>query len=68
MKTLGNTNVRTTQIYACITDQKVNIDMEDLADKLNGIFSASTTLSKESACRAQHLREVQELASVAGLA
>ena len=36
-KMLGHTNIKTTQIYARITDQKVNKDMEMLAEKLNGV-------------------------------
>lgn len=34
-KMLGHTNIRTTQIYARIIDQKINNDMEMLAQKLN---------------------------------
>ncbi len=34
-KMLGHTNIRTTQIYARITDQKVSRDMDALAEKLN---------------------------------
>lgn len=33
-KILGHTNIRTTQIYARITDLKVSNDMEMLAQKL----------------------------------
>lgn len=67
-KMLGHTNVRTTQIYARITDQKINVDMESLAAKLNGIFTAPLTPSKESVRRGQHQREVQKFAVAAGLA
>lgn len=35
-KMLGHTNIRTTQIYARVIDQKINNDMEMLAQKLNG--------------------------------
>lgn len=34
-KILGHTNIRTTQIYARITDLKVSNDMEMLAQKLD---------------------------------
>ena len=34
-KMLGHTNIRTTQIYARITNKKIEHDMEELADKLD---------------------------------
>ena len=34
-KILGHTNIRTTQIYARITNKKIEHDMEELADKLD---------------------------------
>ena len=36
-KMLGHTNIKTTQVYARITDQKVSKDMDMLAEKLNAI-------------------------------
>ena len=33
-KMLGHTNIKTTQIYARITNKKIEHDMEELADKL----------------------------------
>jgi len=36
-KMLGHTNIRTTQIYARITDSKISNDMQELAGKLQGI-------------------------------
>lgn len=36
-KLLGHKNVRTTQLYARITDTKLNADMESLGEKLAGI-------------------------------
>lgn len=36
---MGHRSIRTTQIYAEITGQKVSQDMEKLADSLNNIFS-----------------------------
>jgi len=37
-KMLGHTNIRTTQIYARITDSKISNDMHELAGKLEGIY------------------------------
>ena len=39
-KMLGHTNIRTTQIYARITNKKIEHDMEELADKLDKINDA----------------------------
>jgi len=36
-KMLGHTNIKTTQIYARITDSKISNDMQVLAGKLEGI-------------------------------
>lgn len=47
-KMLGHTSVRTTQIYARITDQKVNNDMEVLAQKLNPKYTQAPAISVEA--------------------
>ena len=39
-KMLGHTNIRTTQIYARITNKKIEHDMEELADKLDKFNNA----------------------------
>ena len=39
-KMLGHTNIRITQIYARITNKKVEHDMEQLADKLGNFNKA----------------------------
>ena len=39
-KMLGHTNIKTTQIYARITNKKIEHDMEQLADKLGKFNSA----------------------------
>ena len=44
-KMLGHTNIRTTQIYARITNKKIEHDMEELADKLHkfNVFLSQTS-------------------------
>lgn len=37
---LGHTNIRTTQIYAKITDKKISADMASLSDGLAGVEQA----------------------------
>ena len=48
-KMLGHTNIRTTQIYARITNKKIEHDMEELADKLDkfNVFLSQTSRANE---------------------
>ncbi len=34
---LGHTSIRTTQVYASITDSKIGNDMQELSKKLQGM-------------------------------
>ena len=45
-KVLGHTNIKTTQIYARITNKKIEHDMDELADKL-GTFNTALGISKK---------------------
>ena len=48
-KMLGHTNIRTTQIYARITNKKIEHDMEELVDKLDkfNVFLSQTSRANE---------------------
>ncbi len=67
-KMLGHTNVRTTQIYARITDTKVSRDMDELSAKIGGVFDRPVAESKESRRRAQERLKIAETAKLMGLA
>jgi len=45
-KMLGHTNIKTTQIYARITNKKIEHDMDELADKL-GTFNTALGISSK---------------------
>ncbi|KXA41340.1 site-specific recombinase, phage integrase family [Prevotella corporis] len=45
-KMLGHTNIKTTQIYARITNKKIEHDMDELADKL-GTFNTALGISQK---------------------
>lgn len=49
-KILGHTNIKTTQIYARITNKKIEKDMMELADKI-GDFSLNNVPPLEAATR-----------------
>ena len=68
-KMLGHTNVQTTQIYARITERKINLDMDQLSKKLDP--QADVYKMPESEYRARKsrklLRELQEFALANGV-
>ena len=45
---LGHTNIQTTQIYARITNQKIQQDMSELAGKIEGLHGSAPEPSVES--------------------
>ena len=47
-KMLGHTNIQTTQIYARITNQKIQQDMSELAGKIEGLHESAPEPSVES--------------------
>ena len=65
---LGHTNVKTTQIYARITDTKVSNDMEVLKAKIDGVFHTSLPVSKETRRRANDRLEIADMAKEMGVA
>ena len=57
-KMLGHTNIQTTQIYARITERKINQDMDVLSKKLDpqtGVYKMP-----ESECRARKARKLRQ--------
>ena len=45
-KMLGHTNIKTTQLYARITNKKIEHDMDELVDKL-GTFNTALGISSK---------------------
>ena len=66
-KMLGHTNVKTTQIYARITDTKVSNDMDVLKAKIGGVFTRPLSLSKETKRRADDRLEIADIAKEMGI-
>ena len=65
---LGHTNVKTTQIYARITDTKVSNDMDVLQENLQGIFDKPLAQSIKSRKKIAQADEVTQLAKELGVA
>lgn len=61
-KMLGHTNIKTTQIYARITDQKIAGDMDKLAGKINGIQTSAPKPSQMSkGTTRKQIRQAREI-------
>ena len=67
-KMLGHTNVKTTQLYARITDTKVSNDMDVLQENLQGVFDKPLTQSAKSRKMVAQAKEIAELAQQLGVA
>ena len=60
--TLGHTNVKTTRLYARITDTKVCNDMDVLQENLQGIFDKPLAQSIKSRKKIAQADEIAQLA------
>ncbi len=67
-KMLGHTSVKTTQIYARITDTKVSNDMEVLKEKIGSVYDKPVAQSKESKRRKADKQEITDIAKEMGVA
>ena len=67
-KMLGHTNVKTTQLYARITDTKVSNDMYVLQENLQGVFDKPLTQSGKSRKKVAQAKEIALLAQQLGVA
>ena len=67
-KMLGHTNVKTTQLYARITDTKVSNDMDVLQENLQGVFDKPLTQSVKSRKKVAQAKEIAQLAQQLGVA
>ena len=56
-KMFGHTNVKTTQLYARITDMKVIHDMDTLQDNLQGVFDKPLAQSIKSRKKVAQVRK-----------
>ena len=66
--TLGHTNVKTTRLYAWITDTKVSNDMDVLQENLQSIFDKPLAQSIKSRKKIAQADEVAKLAKKLGVA
>lgn len=66
-KMLGHTNVRTTQIYARITDTKVSNDMDVLKEKIDEVYDKPLSVSKESKRKVSEQIEIANKAQNMGV-
>ena len=67
-KMLGHTNVKTTQLYARITDTKISNDMDVLQENLQGVFDKPLTQSVKSSKKVAQAKEIAQLAQQLGVA